>query len=447
MLKKIKHAVDGLMQRPNLMAAMQNLGWLAFDRVFRLGVSFVVTLWLARYLAPELFGVYNYAIAFTALFSVAATAGLQSVVVQNLVDEPDQRSATLASSFVIQLVGGVVAFVAAIFTAYLLNSDESIVLISVVLLSSMNLFRFADTVRYYFESRVQSKLIVVTENLVFLLIVALRVLMISLESPLLYFIALLVLEAVLTAAAFLYLFGKQKVGRLHVDKTNLLRLLGTAWPLTFSLVAAMVYQRIDQIMLASLVDQKAVGIYSAAVRISELWYVFPLIVVGSFFPRILKEIREAPERANRQIDLLLTSFAVAAMVVGFVVTVYANFIVVALFGMAYENSATVLIIHIWSSLFVFSGALSSRWLIAMSLQKYLLISTLAGAVINIALNYILIPVSGAVGAAWATLIAQSFSLVLVNCFHPVARKMFVMQISALSLFSVRRLFRWWRLNV
>ena len=99
MLGKIKQTLANLAQRPNLMAALRNLGWLVFDRVFRLGVSFVVTLWLARYLAPELFGVYNYAIAFTALFSVVATFGLQSVVVQYLVDKPDQQNSTLASAF------------------------------------------------------------------------------------------------------------------------------------------------------------------------------------------------------------------------------------------------------------------------------------------------------------------------------------------------------------
>jgi len=205
MFGKIKQALANLAQRPNLMAALRNLGWLVFDRVFRLGVSFVVTLWLARYLAPELFGVYNYAIAFTALFSVVATFGLQSVVVQYLVDKPDQQNFTLASAFVIQLAGGVIAFILSVLVAFNLVGNEPTVLVAVLLLSTINLFRFSDTVRYYFESRVQSKRIVVTENLVFMLIVLLRIAMILLELPLIYFVALLVLEAVLTTLAFLWL--------------------------------------------------------------------------------------------------------------------------------------------------------------------------------------------------------------------------------------------------
>lgn len=446
MFGKIKQALANLAQRPNLMAALRNLGWLVFDRVFRLGVSFVVTLWLARYLAPELFGVYNYAIAFTALFSVVATFGLQSVVVQYLVDKPDQQNFTLASAFVIQLAGGVIAFVISVLVAFNLVGSEPSVLVAVLLLSTINLFRFSDTIRYYFESRVQSKRIVVTENLVFMLIVLLRIAMILLEFPLIYFVALLVLEAVLTTLAFLWLFGVHKLKALRFDNSNFLSVLKVAWLLALSVGAAMLYMRVDQIMLASLLNQEAVGIYSAAVRISEIWYVFPAVIVGSVFPRIIRELRVDAARANRQLDVLLTAFSIVSVSVGLLIGNYSTEIIIFLFGEDYRASASVLSIHVWSSVFVFSGILGSRWLVAMDMQKVLLVSTLIGVVANIAMNYLMIPVYGVEGAAWATLVAQFMSAILVNCFHPVSRQLFWMQMSALSLFSLRHIARWWRLN-
>jgi len=446
MLGKIKQTLANLAQRPNLMAALRNLGWLVFDRVFRLGVSFVVTLWLARYLAPELFGVYNYAIAFTALFSVVATFGLQSVVVQYLVDKPEQQNSTLASAFAIQLVGGVIAFVISVLVAFNLVGSEPSVLVAVLLLSTINLFRFSDTVRYYFESRVQSKRIVVTENLVFMLIVLLRIAMILLELPLIYFVALLVLEAVLTTLAFLWLFGIQKFKALKFDNSNFQSMLKVAWLLALSVGAAMLYMRVDQIMLASLLNQEAVGIYSAAVRISEIWYVFPAVIVGSVFPRIIRELRVDVARANRQLDVLLTAFSIVSISVGLLVGNCSTEIIIFLFGEDYRASASVLSIHVWSSVFVFSGILGSRWLVAMDMQKVLLVSTLIGVVANIAMNYLMIPVYGVQGAAWATLVAQFMSAILVNCLHPVSRQLFWMQMSALSLFSLRHIARWWRLN-
>lgn len=428
------------------MAALRNLGWLAFDRVFRLGVSFVVTLWLARYLAPELFGVYNYAIAFTALFSVVATFGLQSVVVQYLVDKPDQQASTLASAFLIQFVGGLFAFFLAVAVALILTPGDPAVLMVVVLLSSINLFKFSDTVRYYFESNVQSKRIVITENLVFLLIVLIRIGMILLGSPLIHFIALLVLEAVLTTIAFFYMFGWQKLSQLKFEKAKILAMLKVAWLLALSMGAVMLYMRVDQIMLASLINQEAVGIYSAAVRISEIWYVFPTVVVGSVFPRILRELRVDNTRANRQISSLLTIFSIVSIFVGLLVGGYSKEIIIFLFGEAYIASASVLAIHIWSSLFVFSGILAGRWLVAMSLQNVLMISTLIGVVVNVCLNYLMIPVYGIQGAAWATLVAQFVSAILINFFHPEARKFFWMQLSAISLLSLRQIARWWKLN-
>ncbi|QJR30758.1 flippase [Limnobacter profundi] len=447
MFGKIKQTLTGLSERPNLMAALRNLSWLAFDRVFRLGVSFVVTLWLARYLAPELFGVYNYAIAFTALFSVLAALGLQGVVVQLLIDKPDQIGETLTSAFVLQFIGGVVSVLAAIVIAIFLHDHEDNILVAVLSLSAINLFRFADTIRFYFEAKVQSKQLVIFEGAVFSLIVLLRIVFVVTALPLMYFIWLLVLEAFLTAVAFAVLFVKNfDVRKLAFVRDSFVGLLKMAWPLTVAMMATMLYMRTDQVMLASMLGQQAVGIYSASVRLTEIWYVLPSIIVSSVFPRILLEMRSNPDRANRATDMLLFGFAVTSLLVAAAVSMFSINIVSYLFGLDYLEAAPVLSIHIWSSLFVFSGLLSSRWLVAMSMQRFVLISTALGAIVNIGLNYLLIPVYGVSGAAWATLIAQLVSCVLINACHPVSRRFFIAQVSALSLVSGLSLLRWWRLN-
>lgn len=443
MFGKIKQTLTGLAERPNLMAALSNLSWLAFDRVFRLGVSFVVTLWLARYLAPELFGVYNYAIAFTALFSVLATFGLQSVVVQYLIDKPDEQASTLASAFLIQFIGGLLAFIIAVVVAVILTPDDKTVLMAVVLLSTINLFKFSDTVRYYCESKVQSKRIVITENLVFLIIVLIRIGMILMESPLIHFIALLVLEAVLTTIAFLCMFGWQKFLMLRFEISSVIGLLRAAWPLMFSLAAALVYQRIDQLMLASMIGSEAVGIYSAAVRISEIWYVFPMIVVGSVFPRILKEIRLNQDRANRQIEVLLGVFFLISLLVALFIGEHSTAVIRWLFGSSYLEADAVLSIHIWSSIFVFSGAVASRWMLAMSLQKITLCATVLGAILNVILNSIFIPIYGPEGAAWSTLVSLGFSMVFFNFLHPATRRFFYFQIGAIFVLP-HRISQWLR---
>ena len=66
-------------------------------------------------------------------------------------------------------------------------------------------------------------------------------------------------------------------------------------------------------------------------------------------------------------------------------------------------------IQIWSVIFVFLGVASSKWFIAEGLQKYSFYRTLAGAVLNVILNFILIPLYGIYGAAIATLVSLKWT--------------------------------------
>src|SRR3546814_8512980 len=67
------------------------------------------------------------------------------------------------------------------------------------------------------------------------------------------------------------------------------RLLGQSWPLLLSGFAVMTYMRIDQIMLATMLDYHAVGVFSAALRVAEVWYFIPLAITGAAFPRMLEK--------------------------------------------------------------------------------------------------------------------------------------------------------------
>ena len=77
-----------------------------------------------------------------------------------------------------------------------------------------------------------------------------------------------------------------------------------------------------------------------------------------------------------------------------------------LYGKEYLGAVDVLKISVWAGLFATLGTARSVWLVNENLQKYTLVYTLAGSIVNISLNYFLIPSLGAKGAAFATLIAQ-----------------------------------------
>ncbi|MGA7953907.1 MAG: oligosaccharide flippase family protein, partial [Gloeobacterales cyanobacterium] len=93
--------------RQNLKKALTNVSWLFGDRILRMGVGLFVGVWVARYLGPEKFGLFNYASAFVALFSTFATLGLDSIVVRDLIQDPSGKNETLGTAFILKLIGGI----------------------------------------------------------------------------------------------------------------------------------------------------------------------------------------------------------------------------------------------------------------------------------------------------------------------------------------------------
>src|SRR5699024_8053352 len=103
-----------------------------------------------------------------------------------------------------------------------------------------------------------------------------------------------------------------------------------------------------------------------------------------------------------------------------------------LFGAAYAQAGTILAIHIWASVFVFLGVASGRWFLAENLTVLSLQRTALGAVLNIALNFVLIPDYGAVGAASATVVSQAAVNVFYDVLQPKTRGMFKMKMKAIN---------------
>ena len=112
--------------------------------------------------------------------------------------------------------------------------------------------------------------------------------------------------------------------------------------------------------------------------------------------------------------LLYAGFAAAVFI-----TLIADYLVPLFYGQAYAESAEVLVIHVWAGVFFFTSALVSRWLLIEDALKAAFYVQAAGAVVNLGLNFWLIPKYGVVGAATATLISGFISgYVVLLFFHP-----------------------------
>jgi len=120
-----------------------------------------------------------------------------------------------------------------------------------------------------------------------------------------------------------------------------------------------------------------------------------------------------------------------AVAVSLIISLTSKPLIYFLYGDKYNLTSSVLIIHIWASVFVFLGVASSKWFIIENLQKFTLYRVFTGLLVNIILNLSLIPMFGVNGAAMATLISQAIASVLFNSFSNKTRTLFILQIKSI----------------
>ncbi len=164
--------------------------------------------------------------------------------------------------------------------------------------------------------------------------------------------------------------------------------------------------RIDQVMIGNILTSKDVGIYSVAIRLSELWYFVPTAIVVSVFPSIINSKKFSVTQYLSRLQNLYSLLTWMGIAFGVFMSFNADLFITLLFGKAYIESSSILVITVWSGVFAIQGVARRQWMIVENLQKYFLWYFCAGAAVNVILNLFFNPCLKTKGAAIATLISQ-----------------------------------------
>lgn len=413
---------------PGLRTIMGNMGWLMVDRVVRMGMGLFVGVWVARYLGPVQFGSLNFSIAFITLFGTVTTLGLEGIVVREVLHNAQHTHEILGTTLALRSGGGLLAVGLSIATLRLIQPHDRQALLLVSILSLTLVFQAFDTIDCFFQSQVQSKITVWAKNSAFLVFAAVRVSLIYAKAPLWSFAASYAGEIALGAFGLMlgYRLSGGRVFAWRSSKTRAIYLLKQSWPVIFAGMAIMIYMRLDTVMLKMMKGDYAVGLYSAAIKVSEVWYFIPLAIVSSVQPAIMR-VKDDPELFYGRLRKLFSLMTMTACILGSIVALTSHAIVRILYTNSYNGAGAVLAVHVWASVFVFLGVAQSPWDLSKNLLTLSLYRTIAGAIINVAMNLYLIPRYSAMGAAIATVVSYAISAVFANAFSSRTRPIFYMQ--------------------
>ena len=405
----IKHKIEG---GHHLQGVISNSAWFMGDRVIRMGVGLLVGVWLARYLGPSLYGEFNYAFAFAMMFAPVAMLGLDDIGIRELIKDPSNRDEILGTIFSLMLLGGLAVFLLATAIIFLVRPDDTLTHWLVAIMTVGTIFQAFIAVEFWFESQLQWKYTVFSKHTAFLIISAIKIVLILVKAPLVAFAWAGLAEIILGSAGLVLVYQANgyRLKTWHYSRTIAGTLLKDSWPQIFSVFLTMVYLKIDQVMLGTMAGNEELGFYSAAVRLTEAWYFIPLAICSSVFPAIVAARATNEELFYERMQRLYNLMALISYGIAIPVMLFSGWIVDLLFHSAYTKTGPLLAVLIWTGLFTSLGAARNVFMVSQNWLRINLATTLLGCLMNIALNYYLIPVYGAMGAIIASLISYWFAV-------------------------------------
>ena len=414
-----------------------NTSWLMGERILRMGVSLFVGIYVARYLGPERYGLLSYANSFVGIFLALATLGLDEVVVRELLKTPEQREKILGTSFLLKLIGTLLMWVA-IFTAVPFTENDLQTNILIIIIAFGAVFQAFNVIDLNFQAKVKSKYVVHSQFVQLIISSIVKIILVVNEAPLIWFASVYSLDVIVLAMGlvFAYLYNGENIFSWKWSFETSKYLLHDSWPLIFAGVVVSVYMKIDQVMIKEMLGAKEVGLYAAAVKLSEAWYFFPMAIASSLFPAIINAKVYQKEVYYQRLQKLYDLMVWIAIAIALPISILSSWIVELLYGNEYLESSSVLNIHIWSGIFIFLGVASSKYLLAENYIKKAFYRTFVGALLNIIMNYYLIGIMGIKGAAISTFASHFFAAYFYDILDKDLRIMFIMKTKSLFFYSL-----------
>lgn len=425
---------------------IKNSGWLMAQNIITMILGVFVTGIVARYFGTEKYGIFNYAYSIIALFIGISPFGIHHIAVKDLAQRPKEEGKILGTSFVLRSAITVILLVISNITVFYLSKFDRVTTIIGAILSTLIIFNVFDVIDYYSKANLKAKYIVISKLISFVFMSILKVLVIIMKGNIIHYSITYALEAFIYAILLIISYRLMKKGgtkvKWHYNKQYAKQLLSKSWYFALSSIMVTIYLRIDQVMIGTIIpDKSQVGIYSAAVKIAEMWSFVPLALINSYKPIIMTEKRISDENYHNKLRKLYNlSWIICLMFLVFIIAL-GKLIITILYGADFINAYKILNILIPGICVGIVGNIHYIWMLCEGKEKYSLLYSSSGCVTNIILNLILIPRIGMHGAAIATMISQLVSNVLIFMIRKDTRVLSINMIRAIFLIDYINIFK------
>ena len=428
-----------MLTRPKHHRYLSNSAWLLAENLVASVLGLLVFAVIARTLGPVEYGYFAYVFSVAALFSILGHMGLDGLMVREIVEAKDRgrQAVVMGTAGALRIAG--YAFGALIclgFGLFLPGQTTTETWLFVTAFFYILLTPFPLIPKAWLQAKAEARfgaMAGLTGNLVAscfkigLVLAGFGVIWIGAVQA---GTVLLVLFIILP----IYLWrGGPPIWILRFDWAVAKRMLRESWQIFAGSILAIVYLKIDLVMLRWMYGPEEVGIYAVAARLSEVPYILAATIVTTIFPRLIEIYNTGgPAYAARLQTVFHVMAALAFVVMGCVALLGPPVIGLA-FGPEFTAAGPMLMIHMLAMPFIYMRYVFSRWIIMERFAVFSIYSQGAGALANVALNLMLIPTFGGIGAAIATVISYACASYFVLLLSGRTRPIFLVMTRALFM--------------
>lgn len=424
----INKIIGKLNLSPTKEKVISNVVWAVTGKVVTLLGGLLVGIFVARYLGPEQYGLMSYVMSYVALFQVLASFGMDQIEIREEAKTPEEKNKIIGTAFVLKISFALITMLLVAITAWIFEAD-SFTKWMIILYSASMIANSFGVIRNYFTSLVWNEYIVKTEITRTFIGAGIKIGLLLLHAPLVWFIAATLFDTILIAGGYFVSYRSKidSIKKWAFDREQARYLIKQSFPLLLSGAAVVVYNKISEVMLGNMLDKTAVGYYSVASRFVEICIFIPTIISQTITPILVKYHESNINLYNQQTKIYCSTITWCSIMIAIIITFTSAPLIKYTFGTEYMASIPVLQVLSFKAIGAALMQSSGQMIIIEGLQKYAVLRNGVACFVCIIGNLILIPILGVVGAALSGVLAFITAGYLAHIIIPVYKKFFLIQ--------------------
>ena len=403
-------------------SAINSVFWILVEKFIKILLGLFLLSYLTRYLGVENYGLYSYVISFVAVLSPLSSLGLEETLVHQFISNKKDSFKIISTSFYLRVIGFFLMFLITIIILYFSNLNQSTNTLIIVFTTATFFSSFA-VIEYFLLSVNAAKEIFIARTISYFLNFLFVIFCICFQKSLIWIIGAFLLQNITYAG--LLLFNSRKMIKFNFyifDYKIARKLLLLSAPLMFSAFSFYLQSNIDQIMLKEMLGLTELGMYSTAFNLLSMFVFIPNIFQRAFFPSIINLKNKSKNLFYSRIQdfykflFILFLFSVLPFIF------FSNQISFFFFGNEFSETPFILSILSFRLLYVYFNVARVTFFISIGMQKFILFTIFISSIINIILNYYLIPIYGVYGAIFSTYLSSFLDIFFLDVFFKKSRQ-------------------------